>query len=782
MSTSGSVYAQTRQHHIRRRLRSLAVSVAAAVRQMLARQVPVLLQLTPTECAAACLAMILSYYGHNIRVSECRELIGIGRDGSTALAIARVARRFGLRARAYSVEQADFRHLRLPAIVHWEFDHFVVLERWSPRHASVVDPAVGRRRVDAAEFDDAFTGVVLIFEPGAGFRTRRRTGQPLLRHYMLTYFLSAPALLLQLLGASLLLLVLGLGLPLFTKVLVDTVLPYRMAGMVGILGAGLLIIVLSQAISQYLRALLLVYTQARFDSQMMLDFFEHLLSLPFRFFQQRTSGDLLMRLGSNTMIRELLTNQTLSTVLDGIFVIFYLAILLTSAPLFGLLVLAIGVIQGALVWGTTARLNALTARDLAAQAESQAYLVEALKGIATLKAAGAEDQVLSRWSDLFFRHLGCSVQRSQLSAIINTAMTTMRSFAPLALLWIGALWVLDGKMTLGTMLALNAVATSFLTPLTSLVMTAQQFQLAGAYLDRIADVTLAQPEQNPLIVLDAPPLSGQIEFRDVSFRYDPEGPPVLQHVTFAVAPGQKVALVGPTGSGKSTLAFLMLGFYTPTGGEIFYDDIPLLQLNHRSVRRQFGAVLQDTTLFSGSIRQNICANDPDLPLTQIMKAAHQAAIHEEIMRMPMAYETYVGEGGSALSGGQRQRLAIARALVRTPVFLLLDEATSHLDMISERLVDENLSALDCTRVVIAHRLSTIRNADVILVLDQGTVVERGTHDQLMARHGTYAALVENQASTGMVGLPFVTNPPGSAPQSSYAFELDWGKRREEGAM
>jgi ABC-type bacteriocin/lantibiotic exporter with double-glycine peptidase domain len=734
------------------------VAGAAVLRQIRVRQLPFLPQLTSTECGAACLAMILSYYGHSARVSECRELIGVGRDGSTAKAIARVAQRFGLRVKAYSLEPTDLGHVRLPAIVHWKFDHFVVLERWSPKHATIVDPAIGRYRIGAAEFDSAFTGVVLTFEPGTGFLSRRRTGQLRLRHYVLTYVLAAPSLFLQLLGASLLLLGLGLALPLFTKVLVDTILPNRMTDVVAILGIGLLIVIMAQAVSQYLRAVLLIYAQARFDGQMMLDFFEHLLSLPFSFFQQRTSGDLLMRLGSNTMIRELLTNQTLSTVLDGIFVIFYLVILLTTAPMFCLLVLAIGAIQGMLVWGTSARLNALTARDLAAQADSQAYLVEALKGIATLKAAGAEDRVLSHWSDLFFKHLGCSVQRSHLSAAINTAMTTMRSLAPLVLLWMGALWVLDGKMTLGTMLALNALATSFLTPLTSLVMTTQQLRLAGAYLDRIADVTQTDPEQNPLAVLEAPALSGRVEFRDVSFRYDLAGPLVLHNITLTVAPGQKVALIGHTGSGKSTLALLMLGLYAPTEGEIYYDDIPLSQLNHRAVRQQFGVVLQDTTLFSGSVRQNISANDPDLALEQITVAAHQAAIHDEIMQMPMGYETHVGEGGSALSGGQRQRLAIARALAHRPVFLLLDEATSHLDVLTEYQVDEHLSSLSCTRIVIAHRLSTMRNADVILVLDQGTIVERGTHDQLVARRGYYAAFVDMQASEGSIDWPIVTSP------------------------
>jgi ABC-type bacteriocin/lantibiotic exporter with double-glycine peptidase domain len=451
-----------------------------------------------------------------------------------------------------------------------------------------------------------------------------------------------------------------------------------------------------------------------------------------------------MRLGSNTVIREALTNQTISAVLDGGLVLVYLVILLALEPGFGLVVLALGLIQIGLLLGTSRRIHGLMQRDLVAAAESQSYLVEALAGMATLKAAGAEERALDHWSNLFFKHLNVSLQRNRLSAFIGAGLTALNTFSPLVLLWIGAYYVLNNAMTLGTMLALNALAASFLAPLASLVASGQQFQLVSAHLDRIADVVEAAPEQDLQATKPAPPLSGRIELKNVNFRYDPNGPLTLRDICVTIEPGQKVALVGRTGSGKSTLAKLLLGLYTPDEGEILFDDLPLPSLDYRTVRSQFGVVLQESFLFSGSIRQNIAFNDPDLTLEQVMEAARLAHIHEDIEQMPMGYDTFLAEGGMSLSGGQRQRLSLARALIHRPTVLLLDEATSHLDVVTERLVDQSLKSLSCTRIVIAHRLSTIHDADVILALDEGEIIERGTHEVLLARNGYYAALTRGQ--------------------------------------
>ncbi|MBX6341064.1 MAG: peptidase domain-containing ABC transporter, partial [Thermomicrobiaceae bacterium] len=684
------------------------------------RRVPVQLQLSDVECGAACLAMILSYHGRATRVAECRERFGIGRDGVTALSIVRAARGYGLRVKAYTLEPDDFAYVPLPAIVHWNFSHFVVVERWTPRAVEIVDPASGRRRISADEFDAGFTGVVLTFEPGAQFERRRESGAPSGRSYLRAYLTQSPGLLAQILLASLFLQLLGLALPVITKVLVDDVVPLHLTNVMGIFGVGIALVILANVVTSYLRSALLIRLQGRLDAGMMVGFFEHLLALPYRFFEQRTAGDLLLRLGSNAVIRDTLTSQTLSLIFDGSLVVGYLAVLLTRDLTYGLLVLGIGLLQAGILAATRRRVHDLAEKDLAAQSESQSYLVEALKGMAVLKASGAEDRALDHWSNLFYHQLNVSLQRNHLSAVVETAMGALRTFSPLILLWLGASRVLDGSMSLGTMLALNTLAGSFLTPLASLVSNGQRLQVVKAHLDRLSDVLEAAPEQERQAVRPAPRLSGRIELKDVGFRYDPSGSLVLEDVSLTVEPGQKVALVGPTGAGKSTLVKLLLGLYEPSEGEIRYDGIPAGQLDYRTIRSQFGVVLQEAVLFSGSIRENIALNDPSIPLEQVMAAAKLAGLHDDIARMPMGYETLVHEGGTGLSGGQRQRLSLARALAHKPAILLLDEATSHLDVVTEALVEENLNRIRCTRIVIAHRLSTVRNADVILVVEDGT--------------------------------------------------------------
>ena len=741
---------QKRKRVVRQRPRpSLWHNVSSLWSRKLQRKVPPVLQMTAIECGAACLAMMLSYYGRKTRVAEIRDLYGVGRDGLSALGIVKAARSYGMRVRAISLQGQidDFRFVSLPAIVHWEFNHFMVVERWSRDHVDVVDPAVGRKRLTREEFELGFTGVVIMMEPGEELLRHGTASRLTLGSYATQYVKRAPLALLQIVVASLILQVFGLGIPVLTKVIVDRVIPLRLSSIMPLLGIGVVSLLLAQLVILVLRSLILIYLECRIDMQILPSFFDHMLMLPLKFFQQRSTGDILTRISSNTVIRDIVSTQFLTTILDGSLVIVYMAILFWQSWSFGLIVLVIGILQFALLLGTKDEFHLRSSRELETTGRSQGYTAEVLTGMTTVKAAGAEQRVFQRWSNLFCEQLNASIRRIYLASILTTSITILRIMSPLILLWLGTVQVLNGTMQLGTMLALNALATTFVTPLASLASSATQLPIIRSHLDRISDVVEAPVEQEVQDAHEPPRLIGRIQLRHVSFKYDANSPTVLKDVTVNIVPGQKVAIVGPTGSGKSTLGKLLLGLYLPTEGEILYDGIPLRSLNYQSVRSQFGVIMQDASIFSGSIRQNIAFNNPDMDMESAVHAAKLAALDSDIQQMPMQYETFVAESGNALSGGQRQRLAIARALANNPSILLLDEATSALDVITEHVIEQNLKSLACTQIIIAHRLSTVRDADTILVLNQGCIVESGSHAELLAKQGYYARLIHNQLTT-----------------------------------
>jgi ABC-type bacteriocin/lantibiotic exporter with double-glycine peptidase domain len=543
--------------------------------------------------------------------------------------------------------------------------------------------------------------------------------------------------------ASVLLQLSTFGVTWLTQLIVDGALVKRNANPMTLAGLGALALMGGVGLVRLMRGWQMARLQAQIDSRVMHGFMAHMLSLPYRFFQERTNGDLLNRLNSNVNIRQAITSQTLSTILDGSLALGSLVVLIVLAP--GIAALAVGVaaLQIIITRLSVPRLRELSQQSMMARTNTSSYEVEMLNGMLTLKSSGADQEAFQHWSGLFTQSLNTDYTKRRFSALTEAVAGSLNTLVPIMLLWVGGWLVLSGQYSFGKMLAMNTLAATFISPINSLIGNIQELQMVGIYLDRVRDVLETAPEPTGTVI---PNLRGPIELVNVSFRYDETSPCVVNNVSVVIEPGKKVALVGRTGSGKSTLGRLLLGLHRPTDGEVLIDGLPLDKADLHALRSSVGVVNQEPSIFSGSIRSNIAFNAPFIPLKTVAEAARIAEISEDIERMPMGYDTWLSENGNSLSGGQRQRVSIARALAHGPDVLLFDEATSHLDAVSERKIEQNLSQIPCTRIVIAHRLSTVRDADLILVLDKGAIVERGTHDELIRLGGKYAELVASQGN------------------------------------
>ena len=717
------------------------------------RRVPVILQTATSDCGPACLAMVLAALpgrrsgrrgSQGQLARRVREDLDPGRDGVTALDLRDAARRHGLQCRAVklstpAVGPDDLRGLPLPLVAHWQGNHFVVVSRVRDERVEVIDPGIGRRWLDASQLAGGATGVVLLFAPGDGGPDPSQDNAPgPLRAVLGPLLARYRWLLLRAALCALALTLLGLVLPAVTARVTDLLAGHRPVT------AGWLLLVPVLAVTVGLlalaRGLALVQLQRRLGRRLAGDVVGRLFSAAFRYFERRSTGDLVARIDSADLVRSVLATSLSTAVLDALVTAGYLAVLLAADPALAGATAVLLAAQVGPVLRLSLRTRGLRQEELLAQAQAQGRLVSAISGIAAVRVAGGEEHALADWAARYRRQLDAAARRGRVQSFAEAVTATGQLVAPLLLLLVGAATNAGAP---GRALGLVALAGAALAPATALPLHLFNLAELGPLVDRLADVLWAPAEQ-PGPRRTAPRLTGRIELCDVGFRYDPRSPYALRGVSTVVPAGAKVAVVGGSGSGKSTLAKLLTGLHPPSEGSVRFDGYDLAALELRSVRRQLGVVLQEPFLGSGTIREAVTLGRPGTGLDEIRHAATLAAIDDDIMALPLGYDSPIGENGLGLSGGQRQRLALARALLGSPPVLLLDEATSALDVATEARIEDNLRGLPATRIVIAHRLSTVVDADLVLVLEGGRIVERGTPAELVAMGGRFAAMVARQ--------------------------------------
>ncbi len=705
------------------------------------KRVPFIEQMQQTECGLCCMAMMVGYYKSHVSLYELRERIGNGRDGTSLLHLKKLAEKLHFEAKSYRASATQLKELVLPAILFWENNHFVVLEKVERDSFTIVDPGSGRRRLKLEEFSAQYTGYVLILYPGADFVYKKRSNVWLSFSYLIT---DRPGKFIRILLLTMLLQLFTVGMPVIIQYAIDTIIVPMNKGLLNLFLSGVIGLILFHSLFTYIRGRVLITLHNEVDYVLQSSFFKHLLQLPYKFFLLRSFGDLLFRASSLKVIRDQLTYQVVRGFLDSAILLIILLYMFVQSSLMGLIVVAItgaNVILIAVSQRALAENNQLEIKE---HSEVQGIQTEMLYGIFGIKTSGVEERLYTRWVMRFKNLLQAYRRKETVLNYINTASSSLQLLAPLIILWIGAHQIIAGSITLGVLVAFHAISGQFFALSGNSVQMVNSFILTTSYLKRIEDVLEAPQEENEGKMTRQ--LDGNIELRSVSFSYTKYSEQVIRNVSLDIKKGQKVALIGQSGSGKTTLANIMIGVFTPTSGDVLYDGISYTELNLQHVRQQIGTVPQDVTLFNRSIYENITLHKPDASPEEVVEVAKIAQIHDEIMRMPMQYHTMISEMGMNVSGGQRQRIALAKALLGKPSLLLLDEATSSLDHINETKIDEYLSAIQCTRIVIAHRLTTVMNCDLIAVMENGQIIDCGTHRELLESSSFYSRFYKEMIS------------------------------------
>lgn len=711
--------------------------------------VPTILQMEATECGAACLAMILARYKAFVPLEELRKACGINRNGSRASNVVKAARGYGLTAKGYRMETEDLLKVKLPCILHWNFNHFVVLEGFRRGRVHINDPVSGKRAILWAELEAAFTGVALVFERTAEFR--RIGTEPKLYRALFKRLRGSGATLTLIFLAGLFLVIPGLVIPSFSKIFIDDILLAGKTSWIRALIWGIVITGLIQAALTWMQNLYLLKMQTKISLLSSGKFMWHVLRLPVEFFSQRYAGDVSERMQSNDKVASFLSGQLTSTVVSCIMVLFYFALMLGYNWRLALVAAAAGLI------------NILYLKYVAKKREDQSSklqqdsgkLIGAAMGglqiIETLKATGAENDFFTKLSGYLAKNIS-QMQRFGVSTqYLNTLPILLTALSDALVLWIGGLEIMNGAMTVGTLIAFRMLMSSFMGPISNLMQIGTKYQEMKADVNRLDDVMKYRedrvfsqkiPEETLYSQEYNRRLKGRIDISGLTFGYDAQGSPLIEDFELHMEPGMRVALVGGSGSGKSTISKLISGLYTPWSGQICFDGEDRNQIPRTVMANSLASVDQDICMFADTVMNNLTLWDSSAPEDIVLQAVRDAELFDTIMDKG-GFGYMLQEGGKNFSGGQRQQIEIARALALMPSILIMDEATSALDPLMEKMINDNIKRRNCSCIISAHRLSTIRDCDEIIVLRRGKIVQRGTHESLIQEGGYYAELIQN---------------------------------------
>lgn len=708
-------------------------------------KVPGVLQMEAVECGAASLTMILGYYEKFIPLEQVRAACGVSRDGLKASNILKAARQYGLEAKGFQKEPESIKTMEMPVIVHWEFSHFLVVEGYEKGSFYLFDPASGRRVVSEEEFSESFTGITLEFSPGENFiKEGKKSGAV---EAILNRVKGSEKALLYIVLVGIALVLPGLAIPVFSQIFVDDILLGSKETWLGPLLLGMALTAALRGILTWMQQHYLLKLERKISITTSAKFLWHLLHLPDEFFSQRSAGEITSRMQSNDRVARLLSGQVANTILSLLMIVFYFILMFIYSPMLSFVGLGIAMLNiGYLKYVSEKRTdqNNLLLKD---RGSMIGVGMSGLQIIETLKATGSESDFFAKWSGYQAKALNAEQKMGVTNSLLSSIPVFLNGINNAIVLSLGGYLILNDQMTIGMLVAFQTLMVSFLTPVNQLMGMGSSLQEMTGEMKRLDDVlnypfSYEDKNESSLDVNENMKLQGYLELKDVSFGYSKLEAPLIENFSLKLSPGKRVALVGGSGSGKSTIAKLIAGIERPWTGEVLFDEKPRDEWPRTTITNTFAMVNQEISMIHGTIKDNITLWDSTISEFNLIQAAKDACIHEDITAKSGGYEHIVEEGGKNLSGGQRQRMEIARALVQNPGIIILDEATSALDPLTEKKVDENIKRRGCTTLIIAHRLSTIRDCDEIIVMSKGKILERGTHEELWQLGGEYARLTK----------------------------------------